>query len=470
MASSARSTSKKPRAKAPPKKTRASRPTHVVRLERGEEATRVFWEVSRAGTTLTTRFGRWLQPGRTSTRTYGDKAEAEAALEAAVAKKRAEGFADPAPKEVIGGSSSRGVSARNPELEALIAEDPSDLSRYLIYADWLQQERDPRGELIVVQHKLATAPEDASAKDLEALDHIEWKLLRDFGRELLGPLARFSLIRRGPSSARAFAWRCGFVRAARWQGRDRAKTDALRAVLSHPSMCLLEQLVIDGYSLSDKVSTIAELAAPTLKTVIVDGHSFYGQVPLKALAPLERLRRIVVTGIVEVNASELSFSHLEELSLGYVPPEILARLPLMRAPALRRLELVLGGLDRQGELKSALEALFKAFPSLAEVRFRQWQTEGQQDRVAEAIVSAVLAEAPRLVKLGLEIHLTRRPEALMALLRELPRQLTVEIPEAAIGDAYARRDITAAARGVIFTGAPDDRDVVSVDSLHHARA
>jgi uncharacterized protein (TIGR02996 family) len=42
---------------------------------------------------------------------------------------------------------------RNPELLETIAEDPFDIDRYLVYADWLQEHQEARGHLITLQHQ-----------------------------------------------------------------------------------------------------------------------------------------------------------------------------------------------------------------------------------------------------------------------------------------------------------------------------
>lgn len=51
--------------------------------------------------------------------------------------------------------------ARNSELEALIAKNPDDAGNYAVYADWLQGQQDPLGELIAVALKRESADTDA---------------------------------------------------------------------------------------------------------------------------------------------------------------------------------------------------------------------------------------------------------------------------------------------------------------------
>src|SRR5204863_3882450 len=52
-------------------------------------------------------------------------------------------------------SSQSHTPIENPKLEQAIVEDPDDDALRLIYGDWLQQQGDPRGELIAVQQKLS---------------------------------------------------------------------------------------------------------------------------------------------------------------------------------------------------------------------------------------------------------------------------------------------------------------------------
>ena len=66
--------------------------------------------------------------------------------------------------------SNRLISARNPELESVVAASLDDPASYLVYADWLTSQGDPRGELIVVQHRLSRQPDQAlSARERELL-------------------------------------------------------------------------------------------------------------------------------------------------------------------------------------------------------------------------------------------------------------------------------------------------------------
>lgn len=73
-----------------------------------------------------------------------------------------------------------------------IKEDPEDLSRRLILADWLQEQDDLRGELVRVQCQLALYPCDDPR--WAAWGAEEQALLRTHSNRWLGPLANLGLV------------------------------------------------------------------------------------------------------------------------------------------------------------------------------------------------------------------------------------------------------------------------------------
>lgn len=58
---------------------------------------------------------------------------------------------------------------RNPTLESAIRENRSDPAAYLVYADWLQKQGSPLGELIVLQHALDSGPDPAKQQRADAI-------------------------------------------------------------------------------------------------------------------------------------------------------------------------------------------------------------------------------------------------------------------------------------------------------------
>lgn len=91
------------------------------------------------------------------------------------------------------------LSARNEDLEIALGREPEDPAPFLVYADWLQAQGDPRGELIALQHGAEARPDLAAAAEAHLKAH---------RRHLLGPIARLSTDRT------LLRWSRGFVRAA----------------------------------------------------------------------------------------------------------------------------------------------------------------------------------------------------------------------------------------------------------------
>jgi len=112
-------------------------------------------------------------------------------------------------------------------LAEIVAE--SSLDTYLVIADHLTAHGDPRGALIVAEHRLLTTPDDAALRA-----HVDELLTRE--RANFDHAVGFE----SPSEASsASTWHFGFVRSLLL---ERATPERVRAALSHPSACLLERL------------------------------------------------------------------------------------------------------------------------------------------------------------------------------------------------------------------------------------
>jgi uncharacterized protein (TIGR02996 family) len=86
-------------------------------------------------------------------------------------------------------------------LEDALAEDPDDLAAHMAYADYLQEQGDPRGEFISVQ--LALEDEGRPAAERERLQKRERALLKEHRARFLGRMAPF--FRRNGESRYRFA-------------------------------------------------------------------------------------------------------------------------------------------------------------------------------------------------------------------------------------------------------------------------
>lgn len=452
---------KKAVAKAPAKRGGAR---EVVRLERGEDdKTGAFWEITRSGSTVVTRFGKHLSAGRRAVKEWGDTASAKAAFVEAVAAKRAEGYVEPAPKPAIGAASRSGVSARNTDLEASIAAAPNEGQGYLVYADWLQQQGDPRGELIIVQHGLADRSKDS--RELDKLDVMERELFERFEPELLGELRPFLRVRNHNERVRGLAWRAGFLRAARltpaWESDRRFTSNALKKLLAHPSARLLEHLVLEAFGSEDDFRTTVKLlethAPPTLRSLVGEWHSYGGLAPIAKALP--QVRRATLGYAMTFGATS-HLEHLEEISARDGFLEALRKSDL---PSLRKLRLTL--LSHEGVLP------LERAPALEELRVQKWvEREGipiKQSAYAHGIIDLALKK--ELTCLELEIPFDaegiKRLVSRVAELRAIPKLRLVKV---AIPDAAARSQLQSGLPNLEWLPLPEEIDIGDIEPLHHA--
>lgn len=107
-----------------------------------------------------------------------------------------------------------------------LADDPA----YLVFADWLQAQGHPWGELIVLQHRAATATGDERA----GFEREAASLLEARGAEILGEEV--------PRERAELVWHLGFVRRARLRTPAEATAIwmAARALLEAPCARMLE--------------------------------------------------------------------------------------------------------------------------------------------------------------------------------------------------------------------------------------
>ncbi len=159
------------------------------------------------------------------------------------------------------------------EFEDAILADPDDAAAYLVYADWLQAADDPRGELIVLQHRRA----NAHGAERDTIDEAIRDHLAIHREVLLGPLATFGDAIEPKKRRRGrqldFEWRNGFVESLKigWgmyeQGGTRATAKAeLIEILSHPSCRFVTSLELGPAPSEDHMSL-----APLLEALVETG-------------------------------------------------------------------------------------------------------------------------------------------------------------------------------------------------------
>jgi uncharacterized protein (TIGR02996 family) len=149
---------------------------------------------------------------------------------------------------------------RNLELEAAIVAKPHDLAVYVVYADWLTEQGDPRGELIRLQAERIPKYTEHMAR---------MNALRDAHlASWLGDLAGKALHRLH------FLWSLGFFSTASVRppknATDAPSKDVVAAVLACPLALVLKELTIYG-----RVREIVDATPAVLPATIQSLQLFY---------------------------------------------------------------------------------------------------------------------------------------------------------------------------------------------------
>jgi uncharacterized protein (TIGR02996 family) len=149
-----------------------------------------------------------------------------------------------------------------------VYDAPEDTSLRLVYADWLQEHGDPRGEFIITQFRTPRTPEQEAR---------EAELLEAFGEAWQGKLgevttwAEFEL---------GFLARCGLRRYPKWVvGRREWATvkhvgiaddwsDGVGSLITHAAMKSLISVRVSSRQLSSLLTTHA---STRIKTLVLDG-------------------------------------------------------------------------------------------------------------------------------------------------------------------------------------------------------
>ena len=265
-------------------------------FEFSEGTSNKFWEASLDGNSVRTRYGKVGTAGQQTIKDFSSKADAHKELDKLVAEKTKKGYvetaagggghAQAAPKTSARSDGQATADARNPELEKAIVANPMDRDAYAVFADWLQEQGDPRGELIAMQ----LGNRDKAARQLidSNLDYF------------LGPLAEHQKTRDGLSNnsvshlrspaqekewqktgEQAFLWRNGFIYRVRlshdmyfdaeWKGKT---ADVLDQVLRHPSGRYIVEFSFqtngdpsEDNDLQDIIDVLAKKAPPTTRKI-----------------------------------------------------------------------------------------------------------------------------------------------------------------------------------------------------------
>ncbi|MFO0552024.1 MAG: TIGR02996 domain-containing protein [Polyangiaceae bacterium] len=241
-----------------------------------------------------------------------------------------------------GSTAIKGVSVSNPALEAALAKNLDDVDAWQIYADWLTEQGDIRGELVAAQLWVARRPHDGR------LAAIESKLLRTYAKPLLGPLYKNRAMRAGEGMRQTYTWRNGFFRAARlWRNDHYPRLhDQTAALLEHPVSHLLEHLVLGRPAYADEETyertfDVLERGVPATLTSFTIGEGFSrGAGDVSRVFRWPNLRRLRLHH-EPIELGEIGESQLTSLvlDLGWLTPSLERSLEGARWPALETLSI-----------------------------------------------------------------------------------------------------------------------------------
>jgi uncharacterized protein (TIGR02996 family) len=247
-------------------------------FEFSEGGSSKFWEITLDGKSFVTRYGRIGTDGQKTPKKFASPEKAREEAKKLIAEKVGKGYV-----EQRGGDDGVRApvvaAARNPELEQAILADPDDESAYLVYADWLQGQGDPRGELITL------SAQAAKAKDRK-LKAAADKLFAEHEDYFLGPLAEYRKTFDGKDMP-TMTWRWGFIQSLRvafdHYSNEELQIDldeVLATFLAHPSCRFLTEVVM-GLNRQDPdqeyqglLDALARRPPPALRSLFVGDYEF----------------------------------------------------------------------------------------------------------------------------------------------------------------------------------------------------
>jgi uncharacterized protein (TIGR02996 family) len=294
------------------------------------------------------------------------------------------------------------MTERRPDLERSLIDAPFDPERLLVYADWLIEQGDARGELIQLQHARREVRISAEQRAAEA------QLVFRHKRQLLPPMLASSVVSTHVDTIGdcVLGWELGFVRRAnlRMVTTDPSEVQELvRQSLRHPTFRFVESMVIAPAGTGG--SAERRDYRPMVKELAV------AELPL--LNHLELMDRAAHADLGDVSAVLRVYPRLASLGLrGFFELD-----ESVRAPAVRRLHVTLWDEDLQrGFLQrvaagafggvrelvltslGAVEDLAAALSSMPELTRLALTHTDTGDRIAAALGNASL---PRLTELDL---------------------------------------------------------------------
>jgi len=188
-------------------------PKSTRRFEFKSDRSYKFWEVTVDEFTVTTRYGRIGTQGRSTTKDFDSTYQARAHAIKEAEKKKKAGYVEYI-KQVIKRKSNdelwEELKPHEPFLESIL-ESPDDEDHYMVYADWLLEQDDPRGQFILSQIAAADSrtPMWEQTEQEQLVSKLRIKHWRDWLGELVPLLQQEGFLfefHRGIISSFQFPW------------------------------------------------------------------------------------------------------------------------------------------------------------------------------------------------------------------------------------------------------------------------
>jgi uncharacterized protein (TIGR02996 family) len=205
---------------------------------------------------------------------------------------------------------------RNRQLEARIAEDPDDLAGYRVYGDWLLENGDPRGEVMLRSaDRRAFELQGGDSEQLERLEAEELRLEREWVEDL--GLTSHPFV--------TLEWRLGFIHCVHVELVAADVPEEVHALFQHPTAALVRNVSFGcglwsggRFSFEGAAAFITDHAPRSLRTISLGDDSRCG-FTLGDLRPMfehhARVERLSLAGRAQRNNAPRHLGALTSLTL-----------------------------------------------------------------------------------------------------------------------------------------------------------
>jgi len=233
---------------------------------------------------------------------------------------------------------TRTAGERDRDFLRAISENPEDDVTRLVYADWLDEQGDPRGEFIRVECELGTLEEDTPRH--KKLAQRKWELLEEYGKEwkgLFGKLGIESHFHRGFIASAEMSAKQFLEHGEKLLEKEpltrlelkpfdrRTRQDQFKKLATCPLLARLRELTLSNNEINDReiVFLANSRYLTNLRTLWLFGNSV-GPEGLKAIARSPHLANLTSLGLAQnplraagaaALAASTTMRHLEDLDL-----------------------------------------------------------------------------------------------------------------------------------------------------------